>query len=1794
MKVQKPVRLLLFLVVLGSVYVARLRASNLTKAIELSNGVQGMLTTKIVAEMDMLLKDLRWEEMLLRVDSFFSDSQFDRVPTLFSIKTDVLVERAKSAATTLFVEYRQQVLQSQRTIIDSRLPTISEITMNNLRVAMSQYTSDAELLETFERNMALVSGSIAETADHIITANTQQRLERLQYIFDGVIEWKMLTYRRFLYHVLRIRVEMNPGSQLETWVELETQQILADKHMTGYLQTAMFERYVGNSAAFIAELEKKYDGESDVYADLDEFFSRRASAVTSILKSQYARVFTIRLEAIKDDAVLDDSQKRLLSVYAMDERERSESANVIVSTSIGEIRSLYLEYGERLLLQFKVFVLAAFLEYEAISFRAMAEGRQTCIIQFFEMRQAIDAPFLFEYSKERGFDLQLARTDFTSAFDLAMESAGANMLSLARTGRILYMYDEARSFVLARANIFFRDDNIVLAAVKPLLLQLHDDYASIVPVRLQQGIEQELPDETTLARAYVDSTFSAFTVNMEFSLVAEMISGARDSIVQDVVGKTDFLHEDFGRLTTELVTESLSPFDFAWFNAQAEEFVTDDEIRYIDLREHVTDQTNLHAIAVMQQARLDYTTQIDSLFDKVKSFVGDVVADLALVIDATTSQDDTSLQTLRSLLNGMEDSMSSLAATIQASTLVKLEASLSDAMQELEEVQGVRLKNFLDTKIQLIKDDFSAQVTGRVVEVYQRHLDSIETNMLEISTMARNLYRENVDELFELERSHRLEVEEVVAPVLEEQAAAILADYNIVSFGNRQALIEQDMRNKAAAAASEVTSQRRLAKLRFERKWRTVTVEFRKHFLGIAEESKLSFRQDVIVIVNDAKALAIDIMGHVADVIAALEREIFSALENAYSAVIDTVIGTNENDLPETLELESVVSSEGIMSLTETPVIPALAFAKDAQEEGPDTEYDEDGIALPSVDEPSGLTTLDIVLLLMPWDDWLQGKVREQVAKIVFEMQEGLTQNTCRHNKPPCREGWVQYTNSWGVECCRFDPKEQGFPAWAITKMLAKEILLALVLDLGSLIEGSVFAAKKLGQSKLGIKASAKGKQLLASSMNKFAGKSSKSMTKAIKLAKTVKGRAMKKVAKKMGTKVGVKIGKVGAKLALGGTKLMAKLSLGPLGIALMIFDVVSLILDLWDPAGYNDAQVAGEIRVERDQIEKYYSEELANDGFDTPLLADTMFNMSPEQQEELQYSAIMGWFEGEVATFQTKNEAALELLPDSEKEAAISAEYERLQDLLNEDINLATTLIAAKLENVFLQDVSVRESHANPFTDGGKDSSRKHTRKDVPASGLMEIVLNETGVEAFNRFQKKKAAFVTSLKWNPMKRFVKRENDYYITADVVSAGFYLKRGEQAVPQFKKVYNENRNIHNPFSPTLIDVEVYPPIRPEVVKNRPTIQGSRDFAASLPSLLGPLKARILNMADKGWTLVDVDAEDEFWAQYDPDKSEDELLDRTTYQASHEKKAQAARAAYELLVDTYISIILEENAPADAEDVNVDHLKVVHLALSTENWSTDENTGKQVLKYPVSDDVDDLEKTVYTLETLPVIPAWALTYTQRREEATEFLQSSFSESHAVEQAELVAAYDDSQTAESGRIAKRASQEGKTEKEVMEEEQAAGRNADASQPDFAVFLHGYGQSSPLYSIFEKCQAMGHGVKYNAEKGLCNFTKEYCKRYGLDFFYNADLGVYDCELRRTQAALEFIFGTTITRSAKRALGAAPVKNAVVGSCRKALGSTRIYRGVAVKHVENAESSNNMQTRAALKAIKTLGLSGF
>ena len=1858
MKLPKSLRLGIVTVIVLVIYKVKTKSESFRKAVILSNDVPVVLSKAVVDHIERAIVSINWENMLSAMESIIPSNPFEKIPNLFSIDTPVLVQRVRESVQSSFDQHVDSTLTKLNEFLDFHLDVAIEVVMAKLREEITSYTSDYDLLDTFEKNMATSVKNISSTTRSVLTQTSTARFNKLRSIFDEVLNWKLISYERFLHHALRTRVDFDPGSQLKTWVELETQEVVGSKHVGSYMNMSLFEQYMGNSASFMQLLASKYlTPENDIYDDLDSFFSRRFPSIEGILASQYSRLYLLRTQAIDDDTVLDDSQKRVLKSYARLVSESSRESRLEDSTSkpsLSLVKSFYTEYASRLLDHVRVAILVAFLEYESISLRARADGRQTCIVQFYQMRAALGEAFFFEYARERSFDLDLTKADFEGTLAKSLSESDESMLSLVDLSHVLYMYDNARTFISSRLTLFFRDDIILLSKLKPMVALLHEDYASIIPLRVQEGIDEEIDSEKSTTSVSVLTAFESFLGDMEFSFVMDLIKGSSDSILKDLVAKMETVYEEFSHVSTNFVGESLQPFTFEYFESLTTSFITDEEINYIAMKKFVVDTTNAYASGILESTRATYLSLIDSLFSKVDNFISGVYSDLDLVVENASSRVSPDRRTaLRQSLSSFRGSMLSFSSTMSTSSKTALEEVLGSSLVELEGAQGTRLRNFFNTKIQLIKDDFAQDVGSRMERLFEFYLGRIERVMLDMSSDARSIFREHVDQLFHIEKAYRDAVVTDSKPALDELVVHILAEYNIVSFGERQSTLRIEMRNTIRSSAAQTIEDRERIMSNIKRVWSNARSEFRDSYLATGTAMKQAFRKELAQIINDAKSMAVEIMGGgVSEFLAALDRDLYDAMDERFEEVIDSTIGSSDNDLPESLDLTSIVFTPGIMDLTDSPEIPADAFIRSYREPDENTQYDEDGNILPEVDSPSGMTTNEITLTLVEWDLYLQGKIEEIIYDVSISMEDELIQNTCRHNKPPCREGWVEYVNQpWGVPCCRFDPVSQGFLSWQVAGMLAVELVLGFLLDLESLTVGNAkrlksaygkYTQKKLDDAakllddaakglddvgkaldddagRLVTKYSRKGHQMMVKSFNKYAGKTPARMTKAIRMSKSL-GKSMAKAASKAGAKMGARAAsKMAVKVASMGTKMLSKLSLGPIGVAIMVFDFVSLILDLWDPAGYNDGQTAGIVRVERDETEKYYSEELHNMGFDHPLLADPMFMMSPAEQNEFYMETQASWYADKLADFMSANEARLDLMPEYEAENEVLMKYDDFALELDENPNLLTTLMAQKLENVFLQDLSVRQSYKNPFTEGGPRTARKHLRQRLPDSGILEIALNETGVAAYNHFMSLKADFMNSLKFNPMYRYIKREKDYTITKDSTQEKFF-RQGTKCVIDVVQTAGTYSTAQNPYYEYDVREDC---VKPQYPPLTPTLEGSIVFADALPYPNGSFGTEIRENVADGWALTKVDAEEEFWVQYEPDKSLSEMLDRKSYQRAHEEIAEASRQEHELLMDGFIAAHLEMESVSDPENKSdvppIGDVKVVHLAKDPSNWTI---VGlKNVLKYPLSPHIDDSEKITYTLETLPVIPSWVEPYEKLRSLYEAEAEVDYALIHAENQRLIGEAYTKAHADEQLRLEEKASAEGLTVEEVVSQESVAGRTSEPDNPEFAVFLHGFGQTSPLYNIYKDCQNLGRGVSYNAEHGLCNFTREYCNRYGVDFFFNDELGVYDCQAPRGLIVSEYIFGTTISRSARRGYryltkDGSPDPNAPnkqsnlgsssysklgsssclskIGSCRRALGSRRMPGGVQVKQVQNGDHLNYVETATTLDVIGKLGLSGF
>lgn len=125
-----------------------------------------------------------------------------------------------------------------------------------------------------------------------------------------------------------------------------------------------------------------------------------------------------------------------------------------------------------------------------------------------------------------------------------------------------------------------------------------------------------------------------------------------------------------------------------------------------------------------------------------------------------------------------------------------------------------------------------------------------------------------------------------------------------------------------------------------------------------------------------------------------------------------------------------------------------------------------------------------------------------------------------------------------------------------------------------------------------------------------------------LKTAREAVKRAAKQAAAKIGAKAGAMAAKIGVKAGAMAAKMAAStaaLSTGPIGMAWMAFDMASLALDLWDPAGLGRDHFNTQFADERDFAEAYSAlEGWMAVGYDHPLPfleADTLVDKALLEQ---------------------------------------------------------------------------------------------------------------------------------------------------------------------------------------------------------------------------------------------------------------------------------------------------------------------------------------------------------------------------------------------------------------------------------------------------------------------------------------------------------------------------------------------------------------------------------------------------
>ncbi|CAM9089895.1 unnamed protein product, partial [Ectocarpus sp. 12 AP-2014] len=1386
--------------------------------------------------------------------------------------------------------------------------------------------------------------------------------------------------------------------------------------------------------------------------------------IPNILRNNASGVYLKRFQSVLTDKVMNETQKRNVQALAKKRYERVKKAleESIKTASFSAPKLLLLasNYYHSVLPEVRNYVAALLIEFSGVLRRARLEGTQTCVVQFYNMRRVMDYNFFFAMCEEESFDLEKTRVRFHAFYSSEIAKARAKMISLARMPYINFLYDDSFEFLQSLSELLFFTDETLRGTMDELTSAFHDTLADSIGAYLDLGIEDVFKEEQKDSRTAVMDAFAQFEGNMRVFEVSSVVDEFVAILYGEISHQIDFITGHMKDLVDSFKVETTQPYNEEFFTKTQRSFLkAGGEIDYDGMKRYVIKHMNAHGDSVVES----YAQLLEGFVEAKIVPVGELMQRLLGPVRKTISDSTigkTHKKTIRQTLDKKVTDIKGVIRSTSASMHVTLNTKLQSAIVQLDHVMDTTTQNFFNTALQEVVQAFQEWAFPKFTGIFDTSIAKISVDQAILAEEAKTIFEAHVKIFVNLENKQREIVSNVIGQALREEAVNIVADYNTISYAARQSIVRGNLKVLSNKAVLEYERARSAALWKAASDYSRASMQFRVRYTKLANDHVRKFNDAYAKELSGAYARTSDIRSVVTGILQTLEGELREYFTENHREIAQGVLAGPANVMPE-INNNSVCYPPGLIGLAKpregdlpSTMSPHL-IVEYAQEEG--QPLHDELVVAEDASQMLGTTAVApvvvdgtyysrIELALSHYDSWKDNIIDEIIAAVEAEMAQELRNNTCP-NRPKCgdgtydceeanrscREGYVLFTNSHDVLCCRFDPPAAGFPYEEIGKLIAIEMAWALFTDPG----GIAFMAK-VSRSlavKMGTNVAKAGRSLKV--MTKFSSKLSGAVAKA---NGRMAGKAASKTGFKLGTKVGVKMAKkLGMKLgtkvamAIGKTLLKgaAKVAVsGPVGLAMLAFDLLSLALDLWDPAGYNDVQAAGQIKSMRDDILSHYTRELANEGITNPLVTDPLYNMSDDAKAEFTENLVIDWFTSNISAFLSSAEKRWETMPNSEATAEYDNEVARLEGIMDSNVNFVQELINQNTENTFL----VKSSKITNTPSHLVGTERDHDYDQKTKTHLMVCSLNAAGIVAFNSFHVQKARFMNEIKSKPIYRWMKVVNGYRVYESV-----------SAEDQVRIVSG---------------------------------------------------AKIKRI---GWAFTKVDPDEEFWMQYRYTKEEGirGMPHRKNYMDAWNKDAKTRGEAYTNTITAVMSENITTYAPQGVAAATVEMVR--KQTADSPDW------------YPVYDDLYSEAQSIVDDNIAELV----------EEERLAVVASETALKKSLDAADRKLASENNISL-SEATQKRKEAEGEAARQPL-------------QPDFAIFKDGFGQISPLLSVKQQCDDMGYDNHFLTDKGLCEFTKRYCQRYGLTYFYNEDVGTHDCMLSNVQKAFETVFGTTVTRSVKR-----------------------------------------------------------
>ena len=1653
---------------------------------------------------------LTYENMLISIlqviESFADD--MSSPPIVLDDITENIVEamrsRIDSQLSSLFLLLENNKKQLETKFFGAYFDKWFEEMDSEFKVLMQDISGpDEEQLSAryFEMSSTLKDSFVPNSLAAFIE-NTDARINKSKTLASMATDGALLSYER----LVDVSKKILQNSMLTTQVPNYVSGVV-QKHITNTLNRKVTKEVVESYASGTLEendfqtfLNDNFQAADTIRTDVDNelVFRTEKQHIMVILKNQTTQTYLSNVETINLDETLSDDQKSGALLFAKKNYDEISSSLDLMpeeDLSIENLRELASAHLSAVLPKVRTYVFAIFEEIKNVLNRAHIEGKIVCITQFYEMRRILNYEFFFTLAQENDFDIPLTEAKFKLMFESASVAWRDIMPSVVRMTHVAFLYDDALRFLNSLSGLFFSTYADVGSTVDILAASIHESIADTVAIYIDNGIDDAFPNEKEESLRVINAVFEQFSGDMEIAKVSHQIEQIEELALAELSEKIQYANEILPELAYDYQTEVVSVFDDEWMAATQKSFISDDDIDYAGMKKYAVIEMN----KVAEEKFDEYMTIIDyflenQIIQTLQTALEQIMQNMSSVIESAPITDPrksdayTSLETAYSSITGK---INSLTSNIR----VNVDNMLREKIKNLDIIMDVNTQNFFDTTQRVLVVEFNEWATTHFIDIYSKFIQRVPVLQTQIANEGMVIFEQYARQIISYELLFRKDLEEIIESDMNQFSEFIVNGYTIISFNARRTILMNEIRNTVNVSGTGIRTTRTSILKQIDARYQTARLEFRAMYQKIATDEMALFQEEYSGAVTQAYERAADLLGMFGTTLESIAGPMRKLFTDYFNDLIVDAIYSQGNDLPEVIDFQTLAYPPGILSLADpipnslnSIVLPNLLLQR-INDQNTGAEYDDEQSKVQDAASESLGTTYesipysDIVKAFTDLAAWEKNIVDVGFQLMAEAIDQELKNNTCV-NKPECIDGGEDcastslvcrtgYTgpayNIHGVLCCTFEPEViGGFTAADIAWLFGIEIGISIGAD--KLMTWGGKGLKKAGEKLLG-KGSSKSLTLVGKAAGKKVG---------AKVAKTGAKLSMK-MALRTGLMNGMKvalapltaavtfISKFGVKAAFklaakkaatkAAMKLLSLAAIGPIGWALILLDVFSLLLDVYDPQKYNEVQSAGQIRNLRDNLKNQWDSVLETHGINAPVLANTLYNIPPEERYKFQENLAMEWFTDNLATFLSANESRWELMPASEVADEYNAEVERLSMIIDTDINFMERLVCENTENTFMVKAS-KVNGTDPLLVG---TTRDEDYDSVTDTHLMMCSLTATGVIAANTFEVNKAKFINDLIEDPVYRWKK----------IASEGGYVIYEDLMESELEKV------------------------RVHVETMRNTLKSG--------GIISEEELNTPSVTRYGWAFVKMDPHEEFWRQYSYSKTEEFQTKTPDLPYSDRSNFIDAWKYYESEQETTYRNNIIANAITKLEEMTPDGHVVVTL-----------------------DDVKN--KTSDS-------PEWYPDYTSLMEEAKTATDTQINEYLAEERekalieeqltAEINASTDELVASDSGVSIDEARN--------LRLKEEAKLLFEPVSPDFAIFQDGYAQISALYTVKQTCENMGYGVTFDENKGLCNFTKEYCTRYGLTFFYNKSIGTNDCRLAGGQRVAESIFGTTFTRGIKR-----------------------------------------------------------